>query len=482
MKHAILIIAHKNYSFLHHLIEYFERDCYVFVHIDKKSDITKEQMTCLREMPQVAGVYRKYSVHWGGFSILKCELFLLRKAHETCDAEYFHLISGQDYPIKPLETFLDFFENLDYRECIQYVHLPHPQWEKGTYDRFKFYYFFDFVSRNEKNVKRVNDIVAWQKRNGIKRRIPDYFDYLYGCSQWFSITDRGVDIILNYTKCHPAFLRRLRYTFAPEECYIATVLLNKLPSEKIYPKNCRYIRWKKENNNYPANLSIRHFFMLAVSDCLFARKMELPVSAELLQTIDKYLITDAKFNLLPHGGWNYNGFLKYTYSEKLMFVIHKFCVRQSIREVLDLGCGPGYYVQALRALGIAVTGYDANPHTSYLSSLILPKNDDCCHVGDITDEMECESTFGFVICMDVLAYIPHSLWNKAIDNIVSMGNKFILISIDFIQLNDVLNQKEIEQIFVRKGLYLDVQVTELFRSVKHDDERNELFFMFKKQC
>ena len=84
--------------------------------------------------------------------------------------------------------------------------------------------------------------------------------------------------------------------------------------------------------------------------------------------------------------------------------------------------------------------------------------------------------------MDVLTYIPHSLWNKAIDNIVSMGNKFILISIDFIQLNDVLNQKEIEQIFVRKGLYLDVQVTELFRSVKHDDERNELFFMFKKQC
>ena len=65
-------------------------------------------MACLCEMPQVAGVYRKYSVHWGGFSILRCELFLLKEAINNCDAEYFHLISGQDYPIKPLSSFLDF--------------------------------------------------------------------------------------------------------------------------------------------------------------------------------------------------------------------------------------------------------------------------------------------------------------------------------------------------------------------------------------
>ena len=48
MKHAVMIMAHKNFEFLRHLIEYFSRDCYVFVHIDKKSSITREEQACLR--------------------------------------------------------------------------------------------------------------------------------------------------------------------------------------------------------------------------------------------------------------------------------------------------------------------------------------------------------------------------------------------------------------------------------------------------
>lgn len=37
MKHAILIMAHKHFDHLKHLIEYFSRDCFVFVHVDKRS-------------------------------------------------------------------------------------------------------------------------------------------------------------------------------------------------------------------------------------------------------------------------------------------------------------------------------------------------------------------------------------------------------------------------------------------------------------
>lgn len=37
MKHAILIMAHKHFDHLKHLIEYFNRDCFVFVHVDKRS-------------------------------------------------------------------------------------------------------------------------------------------------------------------------------------------------------------------------------------------------------------------------------------------------------------------------------------------------------------------------------------------------------------------------------------------------------------
>lgn len=53
MSHAILIMAHKDYPQLRHLVEYFSHDCQVFIHIDRKGDITDEQINELRGMDNV---------------------------------------------------------------------------------------------------------------------------------------------------------------------------------------------------------------------------------------------------------------------------------------------------------------------------------------------------------------------------------------------------------------------------------------------
>lgn len=59
MKHAIIILAHKEFDHLFHLIEYFSRDCSVFVHIDRRATITKEEIEHIQSLSQVVGVYRK---------------------------------------------------------------------------------------------------------------------------------------------------------------------------------------------------------------------------------------------------------------------------------------------------------------------------------------------------------------------------------------------------------------------------------------
>lgn len=104
MTHAIIILAHKNISQVARLAGYFERDCDVFVHIDKKQKIEPSELCQLERMHQVRLVSRKYDVNWGGSSILECEICMLRLAMEHSEAEYFHLISGQDYPVRPLDT------------------------------------------------------------------------------------------------------------------------------------------------------------------------------------------------------------------------------------------------------------------------------------------------------------------------------------------------------------------------------------------
>ena len=104
-------------------------------------------------------------------------------------------------------------------------------------------------------------------------------------------------------------------TFAPEECYVATVLVNLMDKEDIVPWNHRFIRWKHENGNRPANLGCEHFRYLLENEYLFARKIELPCSTVLLDRIDRYLLQDREIGLTKTGGWTYDGFLKYGYDK-----------------------------------------------------------------------------------------------------------------------------------------------------------------------
>lgn len=71
---------------------------------------------------------QKYKTNWGGFNILKTELYLIKEALRD-DCNYIHLISGQDYPIKSLAEFKYFFEKENTAEYIEYKSLPRHEWE-----------------------------------------------------------------------------------------------------------------------------------------------------------------------------------------------------------------------------------------------------------------------------------------------------------------------------------------------------------------
>lgn len=431
MKHAILILAHKDFDQVRHLIEYFVRDCYVYVHIDKKAAITPEELHSIDSMPQVRAVYRKYKVHWGGFSILKTEMFLLRQVLKDGDCDYVHLISGQDYPIKPLDDFLKFFEEHKGKEFIRYANIPNPNWDHYTYARFKYFYPYDYINRSSKEALSISkEVIRWERKLGIKRRIPDYFDWLYGSTQWFSLTIKAINILLDYTKKHPSFYIRCHWTFAPEEFYIATVVVNLLPRLSISPTDLRYIRWKDENGNYPANLCMNHFHFLAEKNpFIFARKIERMFDGNtVVESIDKYLLTKDTNMKQRTGGWTNNYLGLYNFSETLAFRISSLCKALNVSSVLDMGCGAGYYVAYLRRKGIPIVGYDANPNTPQQSSLLLPDNDEPCGVADIIDPIEIDEPFDMVLCMELISSIPKELRIKAITNISKIVNKYLLIT------------------------------------------------------
>lgn len=428
MRHAILILGHKELDHICRIVEHFNKNCDVFIHLDKKGTydpITLKKLSCYR---QVKAIIQKYEVNWGGTSVLNCELHLLQVAIEQSNADYFHLISGQDYPIRPLNHFLDFFQQNNGKEFLQYIRLPHPKWENNTFKRLQYYYPYDYATDKENPRKWVREQVRDQQEKGIKRPIPDEFDYLYGSSQWFSITKNAATCLLEYTKNSPALYKRMWMTFAPEECYVATVLVNLIGTENIVQSNLRFIRWKHENGNRPANLGKEHFHNLLEYDCFFARKIEPHCSNVLLPLIDKYLRHDTKIWINRKGRWNYDGFLKYPYEKKFCDFVTQLWWDTNIKNAVDMGCGAGYYVIQWRSKKLSFVGYDSNPHTTKLSKILQPEGENPCGVADLTSELDIKTSYELVVCKDVLPYIPQTLENKAIKNLTRLSSRFILLS------------------------------------------------------
>lgn len=428
MKHAILIMAHRYIEHLKRLVEYFSSDCDVFIHVDQKNPLDESSLACLSAYKQVKLVSQEFDVNWGGTSVLDCEMYLLRVALRQSDADYYHLISGQDYPVRPLSQFLETFSRGEGKEYIHYTRIPNPRWEGNTYRRLQYYYPYDYSADKEQPKKWVREQLRMQHARGIKRPIPDEFDKLYGSSQWFSITRKAVTELIKYTQENPSLYRKMWMTFAPEECYVATVLVNLMGESNIEPTNYRFIRWQFENGNRPANLGREHFSYLLEREYLLARKIDFPCSIPLIELIDKFLLKDSAIHVLPSGGWEYDGFRRYEYEEPFFRIVVQLCQELGINSAIDMGCGAGFYVMQWRRIGLPFAGYDANPYTPMLSSILLPEGDTPCGVADITEDLDIVSPFELVVCKDVLPYIPESLMPKAIRNLIAMSSHFILVS------------------------------------------------------
>lgn len=294
MRHAVILLWHKDMKQMMRLVDLFDDNFSFYIHIDKKSKVSSQDIMCLKCMRQVRGVYRKYKIYWGGINILRAELFLLKEIIEGESYGYIHFMSGQDYPIKSMKHINRFFEIHKGKEFVEYMFLPSPRWEQGTFDRVAYFRLNNLLDCRKPMEAAISDkVINFQKLIGYSRRIPNQFAQLYGGSNWMSITGECAQYIIRYSKQQRAFYNRLKYTFAPDETFFHTIILNSPFREKVCNNNLRYILWAEKA---PSPLTLNEAFWpnIADSDCLFVRKVESGISDRLLNLIDQYLLKSAE--------------------------------------------------------------------------------------------------------------------------------------------------------------------------------------------
>lgn len=282
-KHAFLIMAHGSFDMLCSLVGVLDDERNdIFIHMDKKAEgFEPEYIKSAASLSSVVFL-PQMSVRWGGYSQIKCMLALLETACGAGDYAYCHLLSGVDLPLKSMSEIHAFFDAHEGEEFIEYTS---PSLDKNTLCRVSLYHFFNDWNISAERRRALEDrSLALQMRRGVDRTAGDATVYMKGAT-WFSITGALARFALSQKE---DIRRRYRLTNCCDELFLQTLVYNSPYRERLHDKsftadnfgNLRYTRWD-DGQNSPAVLRAGDLAAIDASGCLFARKFDPSVDAEI---------------------------------------------------------------------------------------------------------------------------------------------------------------------------------------------------------
>ena len=283
MNHAFLILAHDSPELLQRIVDRIQApNHFVFVHLDKNSNSRKVRIKYGRYVSD----RKRIAVNWGGYSMIKAELLLLREAlSSSVNFDYFHLISGHDYPCVDKDSFDIFFEQCPERKSYMYFDTYQDliSWPTKSYDRVN-KWFFDDAKQNNLVYRAYHKFLF----KFVKRK---YKGGLYSGWQWFSWHRSLVEWVMNYRRWHYPFFLRFHYTSCCDEIVFHTLLYPNIEKLNIENYNSlRYIDWRPNRpaKTLPLVLDERDYQSIMNSGSLFCRKVFLDKSAALLDMLDSH--------------------------------------------------------------------------------------------------------------------------------------------------------------------------------------------------
>lgn len=288
-KHAYLILTHKNPSQLKLLLSLLDDERNdIFVHIDKKAAFSEGDLQGCCSKSQLEFIQPRIRVIWGGVSIIKAEMALLKTAVRTPHT-YYHLLSGLDLPIKSQDYIHDFFDANAGKEFIDLWEM-----QDHTLNRVKYYTLFPegshFFLTNWLN--HAGKFILRSLGIEMNRDI----EFRQG-SQWFSITHDFATFIANSGDWID---KVFRHSCICDEIFIPTVMWRSPYKDNLYKcgqaighentcANMRHIDWTRGPSiRHPWTYTIRDKELLKSSPCLWARKFDEKVDSDIIEEVAEW--------------------------------------------------------------------------------------------------------------------------------------------------------------------------------------------------
>ena len=150
MKFAYLLLVHGNFNLLKELIGTLDSvDNDIFIHLDLKAGtIDTTPFEDIAKYSKVIFINKRVDVKWGHISIVEATFNLLEESLKG-NYDYYHLLSGVDFPIKSNSYIKYFFLRNNGKEFVNLI---------CVYNfRSKKIIIFDFINeiREKNRIKEV---------------------------------------------------------------------------------------------------------------------------------------------------------------------------------------------------------------------------------------------------------------------------------------------------------------------------------------
>mmetsp|Transcript_18274 Transcript_18274/g.42855 ORF Transcript_18274/g.42855 Transcript_18274/m.42855 type:complete len:227 (-) Transcript_18274:31-711(-) len=128
----------------------------------------------------------------------------------------------------------------------------------------------------------------------------------------------------------------------------------------------------------------------------------------------------------PTGAWRSWSSQLHHHDPGLAQALGAFIRYQKPKKVIDMGCGSGFYVRALRAREVDCDGFDGHEDTETLTGGL-------CYCADFADpELPLKIAsegYDWCICLEVFEHVPKDLEDKLVDCLVAGSGKGLVLSV-----------------------------------------------------
>ncbi len=277
MRYAVLIMTYSSPLQTKRLINSLNNGEFDFyVHLDKKIDIETHRE--ILGMPNVYFVDDRIDIKWGGYTLVEAILSGIRFIAATGKKyDFINLISGQDYPLKPVKYISDFLGRNVGKEFILFKDFDTDWIEaKSRIDR---YHLTDFTFKGKYKLENFINLITPKRKFPLEVK-------LYGQEAFWTLSQDCAEYVTNYIDSNPKLSKFLKLTWGSDEFIFQTIIMNSHFKANVVNNHCRLINWP-EVGSRPNIYVTADFDRLMATDCLFGRKFDINVDENILDLLDK---------------------------------------------------------------------------------------------------------------------------------------------------------------------------------------------------